>query len=155
MGTETRKVVLDGLPGSRVIGCDIEPRFIDAGYKLYDDRATTGISFFVDDIFKLDPIAARGEMPAQVALHEVKSLNELKGRMTYIYAGALFHLFDEKSQQAIAERLATLMKVPSGGSIGDAPVAGCIIFGKQQALESHGVIDKVLGRSVSFLLSMN
>lgn len=71
---------------------------------------------------------------------EVKSLNELKGRIKYIYVSAVFHLFDEKTQQAAAERIANLLRIPAG-SIGDAPIAGCVLFGRQQTASSPMVID--------------
>lgn len=74
--------------------------------------------------------------------------------MTYIYVSALFHLFDEKTQRAVAERIANLLRVPTGGSIGDAPVAGCILFGRHQGLESPAVLPNDWKRSVPFCVSI-
>lgn len=149
VGTDTRKVVLDGVPGNRVIGCDIKPEFLDAGYKLFADRDTTEISFFADDIFTINPSIGLEESPSSIPLKEVKKLNDLRGRITYICVTALFHIFDEKQQREIAWRLANLLRVPQGGKVGDAPIAGCILFGRNQTLENPGVIDKVWGRYVS------
>lgn len=148
VGTDARKLVLDGVPASRVIASDIQPEFIEAGYTLFNDRATNGISFLVDDMLKVD-FSGRGKPPSQVPLSQVKSLNELKGRMTYIYASNLFHLFDEKTQREISARFSDFLRVPAGGVVGDAPISSCVIFGRSQALESPAVLDSKLGRYVS------
>jgi hypothetical protein len=50
------------------------------------------------------------------------SLNHLKGRLTSIYCGALFHLFNEEAQEVLARKLATLWKRDVRGK--------GIIFGK-------------------------
>lgn len=56
------------------------------------------------------------------ALSEVKTLTELRGHISAIHASALFHLFDEERQFALAHSLAGLL----------APHPGAMIFG------SHG-----------------
>lgn len=147
MGTDVRKLVLDGFPATRVIGCDLRREFIEAGYTLFGDRASCAISFFSDDIFDLSPeppnMTAR---PSTVPLKEVASLKDLQGRLTFIYTGALFHLFNIETQSALAARLVSLLRVPTDASLGDRPVSGCVIFGRHQGKRVAGVIDDDMGR---------
>lgn len=147
MGTDARKLVLDGVPASQVIASDFQPAFIEAGYTLFNDRATNNISFLADDMLAVD-FSGRSKPPSQVPLGQVRSLNELKGRMTYIYTSNFFHLFDEKTQTEIAMRFVDFLRVPTGGVVGDAPIGGCFIFGRSQALELPAVLDSKLGRCV-------
>ena len=95
---------MDGFPAGNLLGCDLRQDFIEAGYKLYQDKETCPITFFTSNIFDLS-IAPSTEV-STTPLREVKSLEDLKGRLTYIYTGALFHLFDEDTQYALAYRLA-------------------------------------------------
>lgn len=142
MGTDVRKLVQDGFPASRIVGCDLRSEFIDAGYTLFGDRTTCSIAFFADDIFKLslEPTSPQTK-PSSDPLKDVTMLNDLQGRMAYIYTGALFHLFVEETQRALVWRLASLLCVPRGAVLGDAPVKGCVIFGKHQGRKPAGVID--------------
>ena len=134
MGTDVRKLVLDGYPGQNVIGCDLRKTFIDAGFKLFRDEETCPIKFITGDIFEL-PLQHAAPSPV-IPLRGVSGLDDLKGRLSHIYAGALFHLFNEDTQYAIAVRLALLLKDGSGG----------IIFGRHQGKEGPGIIDDDMGR---------
>lgn len=64
------------------------------------------------------PLYAPPNTPAP-ALSEVKTLTQLRGRISAIHASALFHLFDEERQLALAHALAGLL----------APGPGAMIFG--------------------------
>jgi len=134
MGTDVRKLVLDGYPGNNVAGCDLRRTFIDAGYKLFGDKASSAITFLTGDIFELPLQPAVS--PSLVPFQDVTALDDLKGRLSHIYAGALFHLFNEDTQYAIAIRLALLLKDGPGG----------IIFGRHQGKEEAGVLDDGMGR---------
>jgi len=138
MGTDVRKLVLDGYPASQVVGCDLRPEFISSGHKLYNDEATCPIHFFSDDMFNIPAEAqpAASVPSGDFSLRSVTSLGHLVGRMAYIYTGALFHLFDEDTQFAIALRLAVLLKREPGSTI----------FGRHQGLETAGYINDHLGR---------
>lgn len=151
MGTDVHKLVQDGFPASQVVGCDLRPEFIDAGYTLFGDRLTCAISFFADDIFELDPdLNSSRTKPASISLRDAAVLNDLQGRMTFIYTGALFHLFVEETQRALAVRLTSLLRIPLGATLGDAPVAECVIFGRHQGREIAGSFeDDGLGRLVA------
>ncbi|KAI9259976.1 hypothetical protein EDC94DRAFT_694887 [Helicostylum pulchrum] len=73
-GTDLRKLLLDGYPKEYLIGLDIEQSYIDCGYELFGDSATTcPIQFIVRDLLKSECM--------------------LKEKMTVIHAGSVFHLF--------------------------------------------------------------
>ena len=131
-----RKLVYDGYPATQVLGCDLRKEFIDSGHKLYNDKETCQIRFFADDIFELPyPLPPP---PSPSPQSSPLSLSSLRGQLTYIYTGALFHLFDEPTQYALALRLTMLLK----------PEPGSIIFGRHQGLETEGLIDDHMNRYV-------
>lgn len=131
VGSDVRKLVKDGYPASHVIGCDLRQEFIDYGYKLYDDRERCQIRFFPDDIFGI-PYPPT----SLTAVSESTGLASLAGQLDHIYTGALFHLFDEATQYALALRLTTLLKREPGA----------VVFGRHQGLEKEGLIDDHMSR---------
>ena len=134
MGSDVRKIVSDGYPAKNVIGVDLRQEFLDLGYRLYD--SAWGINFFTSDIFEVPYPTPKGTPAANIPLSDVKSLSELRGRITHFYTGALFHLFDEPTQHALALRVAALLKREPGA----------IVFGRHQGLAEAGYIDDHLGR---------
>lgn len=130
MGTDVRKLVADGYPASNVIGCDLRQEFLDCGYELFQDAGSCGIHFFEDDIFQLKLPQPEAATSTDQPLKRVNQLGQLVGRITHFYTGALFHLFNEYTQYAVALRVAALMKRDPGA----------IIFGRHQALEEPGMI---------------
>lgn len=129
MGTDVRKLVKDGYPASNVFGCDLRKAFIDCGFEFYKDKDKCGITFFTDDIFELPYPPA--SLPTDTMKSETVTLSYLVGKLTHIYTGALFHLFDEPTQYALALRLATLLKREPGA----------VIFGRHQGLVDEGYIE--------------
>ncbi|EIW55668.1 uncharacterized protein TRAVEDRAFT_50153 [Trametes versicolor FP-101664 SS1] len=140
MGTDVRKLVRDGYPASQVLGCDLRPEYIQLGHELFGDAFTCPVRFFTSNVFDLplpselsadaDAIAAPPDPAA------VSDLGQLRGALTHIYTGALFHLFDEKTQYGLAVRIVTLLKRrPSG-----------VVFGRHAGLVEEGYIDDHLGR---------
>ena len=137
MGTDVRKLVHDGYPASRVLGCDLRQEYIDLGYTLYRDQDSCPIRFIASNIFDLPltpPHSIPGvaaASPGQVDLKSITELSQLYGALTHIYTGALFHLFDEETQYGLAVRLALLLK----------KTPGAVIFGRHQGLEKEAYID--------------
>ncbi|KAI0746831.1 hypothetical protein C8Q80DRAFT_1271667 [Daedaleopsis nitida] len=134
MGTDVRKLVYDGYPAARILGCDLRPDYIELGYILFRDKETCPIRFITSNVFDLSPSATPTESRE---LTSITDLSQLYGSLTHIYTGALFHLFDKETQHALALRLATLLKKTSGA----------VIFGRHQGLEQEGYIDDHLGRN--------
>lgn len=141
MGTDVRKLVWDGYPANNVMGCDLRQEFIDYGYKLYQDKDSCAIHFFPSDIFDVPYPFPADQAPTSVDVANVKDLSQLHGAVTHCYTGALFHLFDEPTQYALALRVATLLK----------RVPGAVVFGRHQGLPEAGMIDDHLGRSACSL----
>ncbi|KAI0320795.1 hypothetical protein OF83DRAFT_1162217 [Amylostereum chailletii] len=140
MGTDVRKLTSDGFPASQILACDLRSEFLALGHKLYADVATCSIHFFPADIFTI-PISASAsviaEVSSEIAITQSTNIADLIGRVTFIYTGALFHLWDESTQRALALRLARLLK----------RVPGAIIFGRHQGLPEAGLIDDHLKRT--------
>ncbi|CAL1710844.1 unnamed protein product [Somion occarium] len=137
MGTDVRKLVYDGYPANRVIGCDLRQDFIDQGYHLFGDKDTSPIRFFTGDIFDVPVKLAEPSGIVQVDTFKITGLEQLRGALTHFYAGALFHLFDEPTQYELACRVATLVKLEPG----------TVVFGRHQALPEERLIDDHLGRT--------
>ena len=150
MGTDVRKLVADGYPGSNVIGCDLRQEFLDYGYKFYQDKDTCPIHFFASDVFDVPypfpadklPPPPSSSPPSSVVddVSSVEALSQLHGSVTHFYTGALFHLFDESTQYAIALRVATLLK----------RVPGAVVFGRHQGNEEAGMLPDHMARWVLF-----
>lgn len=148
MGTDVRRLVHDGYPASRILGCDLRPEYIESGYTLYRDKGTCAIRFIAADIFDLPTNTAPSKVLSEPAAHtpdlsEVTDLSQLIGTLSHIYTGALFHLFDEETQYGLAVRLALLLK----------KTPGAVVFGRHQGLEKEGYIDDHLGRYDLFSVS--
>ncbi|UNI22707.1 hypothetical protein JDV02_008570 [Purpureocillium takamizusanense] len=94
VGQVLRQLRADGVQGSQLIGTDVLPKFIDIGYDLFRDRDRLGASFVVGDM--LDPDDSR--------------LDDLRARVTIIYAGSFFHLFNWTQQLYIGKRLVGFLK---------------------------------------------
>lgn len=128
MGTDLRKLLQDGYPANRsppnVYGCDILLDFITEGYKLYRDGpgrpSSTPIKFFADDIFNV-PLNVDGVTTVR------SGLNNLRGKVDIIYAGALFHVFDQKKQFGLAQRIVALINANYSAERRNSEI---IIFGR-------------------------
>ncbi|VDC06432.1 unnamed protein product [Peniophora sp. CBMAI 1063] len=132
MGTDVRKAAYDGYPGSQIVGCELVPEFLALGHKLYADAQTSPIRFIQGDVFTVKlPSPVQPVSPSSTPLPQVNSLDGLLGRVAAIYTGALFHLFDESTQHALALRLALLVRQGQPA----------IIFGRHQGLAEAGMID--------------
>ncbi|KAI0685825.1 hypothetical protein BC835DRAFT_490784 [Cytidiella melzeri] len=135
MGSDVRKIVSDGYPAKNVLGVDLRQQFLDLGYRLYGQSWDT--NFFTSDIFEVPYPFPRDTPIDTTPLASVGDLSQLRGRITHFYAGALFHLFDEATQYALALRVAELLDRKTGA----------VVFGRHQGLIEAGMIDDHLGRN--------
>ncbi|CDO70605.1 hypothetical protein BN946_scf184748.g2 [Trametes cinnabarina] len=138
MGTDVRKLVHDGYPASHVFGCDLRQEYIELGHELFGDADRCPIRFFTSNVFDLPTTvdsATRNTVVPEPST--VTALAQLRGVLTHIYTGALFHLFDEETQYGLAARLVTLLERSPGA----------IIFGRHQGLLEEGYINDALGRN--------
>jgi hypothetical protein len=139
VGTDVRKLARDGYPAANILGCDLRQAFIDLGFGLYQDKATNQINFFVSDIFDVPTVPPPAS--TDVPVSEITELTQLKGRLTHVYTGALFHLFDEATQYALALRIGMLLKRD----------AGAIVFGRHQGLERAGSLGDYISEYVALV----
>ncbi|XP_044719095.1 methyltransferase domain-containing protein [Hirsutella rhossiliensis] len=94
VGQVLRQLRAAGVQGPRLFGTDVQPRFVDIGYDLFRDRDRLGASFVIGDM--VDPDDNR--------------LDQLRGKVTIIYAGSFFHLFNWTQQLFIGKRLVSFLK---------------------------------------------
>lgn len=137
VGTELRNLVHDGYPVSQIVGCDFHETYISLGYELFQDKETCKIKFLADDAFNVGTTLAtapsESESPAAVIdMETVSKLDDLAGRVSFIYTSSFFHLFDEAKQKELAKRMVRLW----------TREPGAIIFGRHQALEQAGNLSK-------------
>jgi SAM-dependent methyltransferase len=103
-GQTIRRLVADEAPGENIYGCDLQPDFIQLGYKLFKDRGKLKSNFLTADIF--DPRS---------------SLVDLKGQVDIVYAGSFFHLWGMEQQREVSKAVFSLLR----------PQQGSLILGRQ------------------------
>ncbi|KAE8406592.1 hypothetical protein BDV37DRAFT_58451 [Aspergillus pseudonomiae] len=101
MGTDIRKLVLDGLPPENILGLDLESRYFDVGRTLYnEDLATTKLRFQQADL--VDP-----SFPSKHA--------HLHNKFHLVHSANVIHLFGVAEQEIFFRNLIHL--VAPGGMI--------------------------------------
>ncbi|KAI0702393.1 hypothetical protein C8T65DRAFT_579171 [Cerioporus squamosus] len=146
-GTDSRKVAADGWPTSNIVASDLQHEFWNMGHKLFcSTNETFPATFLPGDILNpahLD-VASVTYDPAEVTtppptLSSLSSLNQLRGQVSAIHAGALLHLFSEEQQTHIMRAFAGLLSAEPGsmllGSQSGAPEKGIrvVAIGKNGA----------------------
>ncbi|KAG6034724.1 hypothetical protein E4U41_006405 [Claviceps citrina] len=94
VGQVLRQLRRDGVQGCQLFGTDVRSKFVDIGYDLFQDRDSIGATFVAGDM--LDPEDTR--------------LDRLSRKVTIIYAGSFFHLFNWTQQLYIGKRLVGFLK---------------------------------------------
>jgi len=135
VGVDLRQVVSDGFDANNVLGIDIHSEWRELGQQLFKDGEEAP-PFYLGDIFKTKTL---NQEPASAGrpgldLRTLKDLNSLKGRVSFISANQLFHLFSEEDQVKLAERCAQLLSL----------VPGAAIFGTQLGVPEEKLEDFLL-----------
>lgn len=94
-----RKLVFDGAPDENLTGSELEPAFVELGYKLFRDRQKPGATFKTGDFFSADVGGLKGQS------------------FDYIYGGAFFHLLTWEEQVGAMSRAVGLLKQKPGSMI--------------------------------------
>ncbi|KAI0009071.1 hypothetical protein F4779DRAFT_628084 [Xylariaceae sp. FL0662B] len=116
-GQELRKLAFDGAPPKTLYGLDLEAPFIEMGFEFFQDRAKmAGATFLSGDL--LDP---------------TQQWPELKGKIDYIFANSLLHLFSRPVQIKLACQLAMFTRNRPGSLIIGRQV-GSIVPGEFRGL---------------------
>ena len=96
LGHVIRQLIAEGVSSERLYGTDLQPRFLDLGYELFDDR---------------DRIKSKATFVAGDMLQENDArLEELTGRVDIIYSAAFFHLFEREAQIRAAKRMVRFLR---------------------------------------------
>ncbi|TQS33819.1 hypothetical protein Golomagni_05824 [Golovinomyces magnicellulatus] len=114
VGQAIRQLHQQGVEGSKLMGTDLEPRFIDLGYDMFRDKEKLGARFIEGDM--LDP--------------DDHKLNELYGKVTIIHADSFLHLFNRMQQGYVVKRLIKFLKPETKNAL---------IYGRQAGYESGHV----------------
>ncbi len=101
-GQDLRKLLVDGAPGSQLVGAELKPEFIDLGYDLFKDRETFAGRFVTGDV--LDDTSA-------------STLKALDGTIDIVHAASFLHLFGWNDQVKAAVRLVAFLKDKTGTMI--------------------------------------
>ncbi|KAJ8521109.1 hypothetical protein ONZ45_g2145 [Pleurotus djamor] len=138
VGSDLRKVVMDGWPVELAIASDIQQGYWDAGHQLFGTTPETfPVNFLQGDAFDpsfikpIEPVYSSSPSPHPDP-QKVKSLTSLQGFISAIHASSFFHLFDEDGQSQLAKRLGSLL----------SPAPGSIIFGCHLSMPTKGLRPK-------------
>ncbi|KAF5327732.1 hypothetical protein D9619_004536 [Psilocybe cf. subviscida] len=119
---------------------NLESEFWDYGHELFLSTAETfPAKFIAGDIFSpsilqpRDPFITNDEIVAVLSrpipsLSDLNNLTPLQGKVSAIHVSAMFHLFSEEEQLALARLLAALLR----------PERGSIIFGQHAGRAEKG-----------------
>ncbi|KAI0392019.1 hypothetical protein F5Y17DRAFT_438189 [Xylariaceae sp. FL0594] len=102
LGQDLRKLVADGAPARRMWASDIEPQFIESGYKLFGDA----------DKIPRDHFLCPGDLLAESSPED--KLTVLEDRVTILHITAVFHLFGLEDQRRVVHRCLQLLRKDTG-----------------------------------------
>ena len=102
-GQEIRFLADQGIPGKQLFGCDSEQVLIDLGYWLFRDEDRLKATFAVGDLCADEPHFDDSEIA-----------RKLKGKISFVFASSLFHMWDWNTQVKVATRLVNLCRQRSG-----------------------------------------
>lgn len=111
MGQDIRKLVYDGAPSENIFASDLQARFWDIGYEMFNDKSSLKATFIEADVF------------------DTKSgLHQFTGKFDIVHAASFFHLFDWDGQVTAAKVIVGLLN----------PESGSLILGRQAARVEAG-----------------
>ncbi|KAI0026258.1 hypothetical protein F4780DRAFT_18691 [Xylariomycetidae sp. FL0641] len=100
VGQVLRQLAFAGVDATRLHGCDLEPRFWEAGYDLFRDRGKLKARFVAGDLLAGDDSQEEDEAEPPPG-----DLRALDGKITFIHATSFFHLFSWDDQVRAAARM--------------------------------------------------
>jgi hypothetical protein len=133
------------------VRANLELEFWDYGHELFRSSPETfPAKFIAGDVFSATTLQPRGpyitneEIAAVLSrpvpsLSDLNSLTPLQGKISAIHASALFHLFSEEEQLALARLLASLLR----------PEQGSVIFGQHGGRVEKGTRPRNRGPSLN------
>lgn len=101
VGTDVRKVILDGWNPENIAGIDILPAYFQLGREFFKEPrpGSPNPIFLAGDLFSVDFLSINPSQATNVpALRKVKELSEMAGAAQVIHIASVFHLFEELQQ---------------------------------------------------------
>ncbi|MCJ1360393.1 MAG: hypothetical protein MMC33_010398 [Icmadophila ericetorum] len=133
VGQDIRSLVYAGVPGSRIVGVDLDPAFVQLGYSLFRDKEKLGAQFLFGDLLTLNSSNETSSMATDTTSSPVFSSSDLSGligRVSIVWAAAFLHLWDLPGQIAICHKMLMLLQ--------DKP--GVRILGRQVGSRDPGLV---------------
>ena len=115
VGQDVRSLAYAGVSGSRLIGVELEPAFVEIGYKLFRDREKLTARFLIGDILTLEesppsPLTAINEsQPDPFSPSKGHVLSPFVARISVIWVSAFLHLWDLQGQENVCRKILTLL----------------------------------------------
>ncbi|KAI1102762.1 hypothetical protein F4804DRAFT_312197 [Jackrogersella minutella] len=103
-GQDLRKLIYDGVPTHRLWVSDIEPKFIEFGYKMFND----------EDKLPRDHILCPGDLLSSSPEDRLRILDD---KVTILHMTTVFHLFSFDLQKVVADRCLRLLRKDTGGPV--------------------------------------
>lgn len=119
MGTDLRRMNFDGANQENLYGLELENRFIELGYDLFNDRASNKMTFLTGNILDIAVI---------------DQLN-LQNKFDIIYSSAVIHLLNKDDIKKLIQNIYNFLK-PNG-----------IFFGQTSGLSEPHEIEDSTGKS--------
>ncbi|KIJ29317.1 hypothetical protein M422DRAFT_36974 [Sphaerobolus stellatus SS14] len=124
-GNDARRLIADGYPMENVVLSDLQPEYGELGHKLYRTTPETfPVPFVAGDVFNPAFLSSDETSNTLPPLTSLKTLSPLIGQVSIIHAAFFFHLFDEKQQRDLANRVYKLL----------TPIPGSMILGSNMGL---------------------
>lgn len=127
VGQEVRYLASQGIPTRQLHGSDLEPSFIDIGFRLFRDRDALAGNFVTGDLLA----------PPDV-YHQCPLAKTLDGKIDVIWAGSLFHMWDYEDQVLVATRLVDLCREKGGVMIAGSQL-GSLLGGRYVVKNIEGM----------------
>ncbi|OTB09385.1 hypothetical protein M426DRAFT_70672 [Hypoxylon sp. CI-4A] len=118
IGQVLRQLSVDGVDSSRLYGVDLEPRFLQIGYDLFQDEEKFNATFVAGDMLSQSEPSDSDEL-----------LSMLHGKINIIHATSFFHLFTWDDQIKAAWRMVQFL---------DPNDADVMIFGRHVGTTTPG-----------------
>ncbi|KAI9657135.1 MAG: hypothetical protein M1821_003301 [Bathelium mastoideum] len=119
IGHDLRRLVFDGCPPDRLVGCDIVNHW-DLGFEFYRDQDRPfgkHVTYLEDDVLHPKTILFGNENDAHLREKNLKLLN-FRGQMDIINASHILHHWDWNDQVRVCKTLVALSKGPQSIIVG-------------------------------------
>ena len=114
VGQDIRSLIYAGVPGSRVVGAELESAFIEIGYELFRDREKLGVRFLSEDVLALEDSGSTDLASESLQSSAREGLFKLIGYVSVIWTSAFLHLWDLSGQMAVCRKILLLLRDEPG-----------------------------------------